>query len=43
MFTDESLLDTIAALKFDLAIVESIPILPFSYLLPHVFKIPHVS
>ena len=43
MFADKTIMEKIPKLKFDLAIVEGIPFMPCTYLLPHIFNIPHVT
>ena len=42
MITDEDLMQRIPTLNFDLALIEA-HFLPCSYIVPHIFKIPHVS
>ena len=42
MVADEELMKRISSLKFDLALIEA-HFVPCSYILPHIFKIPHVS
>ena len=43
MYADDDLMRDIQSLKFDLFIVEGMPFVPWNYMLPHIFKVPHVT
>ena len=42
MLADDTLLNTISALRFDLVLVGGVPFLPCYHLLPHLLKLPYV-
>ena len=43
MHEDKVFLQRVAALHFDLAVVEAAPFMPCAYFVPHIFQIPHVT